>query len=405
MINLTDNLQEWISAHANDDTIRLRLRHHGDASLAFAIAQIERRRKGTKRFPKALACPGFVIPTSLAVEQATSEAIASTHADIIGESRHHLDLTCGLGIDAFEMARRGTDVTALDINPEVAQAANHNARVLGLSELLHPLCADSEIFLRDAGNREWDSIFIDPARRSADGHKLVALSECEPNVTVLLSKMLKLAPLVVVKASPMLDVTAIAGELNSATTLGQVRRVIAIGTATECKEVVAVVIRGYHGPTLHEAITLLPGTDMPVIFEVSSEAGETKLPSIPSVGDFLYEPFPAVMKTGAWAQLATLAPTLAPLHPNTHLFVSKKEIVNFPGIAMKVEMVAATGGKALRSVARDYPVANVTTRNFIMSAPALAKKLRVKEGGYARIYGVRAGIDEDPMIVVASPLS
>ena len=84
MKDMDKEMQDWVSRHASDDPLRLRLKYRGDDAIAQAIMQIECRRKAASRIPLALQCDSFLFPTSLSAEQATSEALASIHADIAG---------------------------------------------------------------------------------------------------------------------------------------------------------------------------------------------------------------------------------------------------------------------------------------------------------------------------------
>ena len=50
-------------------------------------------------------------------------------------------------------------------------------------------------------------MYLDPARRSSSGGKVVLLSDCEPDVVAAREFLLKKARYVMIKASPMLDIT------------------------------------------------------------------------------------------------------------------------------------------------------------------------------------------------------
>lgn len=405
MKDMDKEMQDWVSRHASDDPLRLRLKYRGDDAIAQAIMQIECRRKAASRIPLALQCDSFLFPTSLSAEQTTSEALASIHADIAGYTpgKRHLDMTCGLGIDAFEAARRGAMVTAIDIAPEVAVAAVHNAEALGLESRFAALNADSSVYIATTAE-SWDSIFIDPARRSDSGGRLTRISDCRPDVGSLLSRMLDLAPKIIIKASPMLDMTALAEELNQAAgKKGCVTRIIAVGTARECKEIVAVVEAGVERYATVEAITYDASQSRRIDFKVNGNAAPPSRHNLPIEGDLLYEPYPAVMKTMAWGAIASIDPSLAQLNPNTHLFTSGTAIDTFPGIMMTIERVASMGGKTLKNIAKEYPKINVATRNFPIQAPELAKRLKIKEGGALKLYGARCGDKSTPAIIVARP--
>lgn len=105
-MKLTPQQIDWITAHSGDDTARLRLRHAGDPGMAHAIMQIECRRKAARKLHDTLRNDGFVFPTALSAEQCTSDNIAAYHASLIAPGETVLDMTAGLGIDAFHMARR-----------------------------------------------------------------------------------------------------------------------------------------------------------------------------------------------------------------------------------------------------------------------------------------------------------
>lgn len=400
-------MQQWVEAHASDDPMRLRLRYHGNEDISQAILQIECRRKAASKLPEALGCKAFMFPTGLSAEQSTSEVLARIHADIAGYASggRHLDLTCGLAIDALEAARCGADVTAVEIMPEIVDAANHNAAALGLASTFRAVNAESERFINDTACGHYDTIFIDPARRGEGGKRLTAIADCMPDVTAMMPRLLAIAPRVIIKASPMLDMTSLADELDrSADGAGAVTAMVAIGTTRECKEVVAVVCRGAQpGCHVTEAITSLPGGATSSFLSDNNAASAPCLEGLPCPGEYLYEPYPAVMKLSAWGSIAALDPSLSQLHPNTHLFVSPSVIDGFPGSRLVIDRVEPLSDKALRSIAREYPKINVSTRNFIISAPELVKRLRVKEGGTMMLYGVRSGESGALAIIVARP--
>ena len=181
-MKLTNDMIRWIDDHAKDDTSRLRFRYNDDPAARFCILQIECRRQAAKKLPQTLKCSRFQFPTSLSAEQCTSDDIAAFHASLVSSGETVLDMTAGLGIDAFHMARRGAQVTAIDINPDVAEALTHNAEALKLP--LHALCGDSVSYIQET-TQQFDTIFIDPARHGKGGQRLLALSDGMPDVVSL----------------------------------------------------------------------------------------------------------------------------------------------------------------------------------------------------------------------------
>ena len=81
--------------------------------------------------------------------------------------------------------------------------------------------------------------------------------------------MLQVAPRYIAKLSPMLDISHVLSELDC------VRNIMAVGTTTECKELVVTVERGYDGeacdnkpalytPTAYSARRSQPPTNRPL---------------------------------------------------------------------------------------------------------------------------------------------
>lgn len=136
------------------------------------ILQEECRQRASRKLAETLeACASFCFPTALSAEQCTSDALAEFHAGMIPEGSRVVDLTCGLAIDAFHIARRASEVTCMDIDPTVAAAAADNARALGL-ENVKALHADCLRWLEENKGQVFDVAFIDPARRADDGSRL-----------------------------------------------------------------------------------------------------------------------------------------------------------------------------------------------------------------------------------------
>jgi hypothetical protein len=132
-------------------------------SQAFTQAQMQQRLEA--RWDTSAS---ELLLTEDGISQATRPAVAKYRAEFIvnkfGKHAHVLDLTCGLGFDAREFARLGLRVTAIEINPEVAEFARHNLLPFGIE--VH--CADASEYVIPG---DVDVVFVDPARRDPTGAK------------------------------------------------------------------------------------------------------------------------------------------------------------------------------------------------------------------------------------------
>ena len=375
-----DDFFDWIDAHRADDPTRLRLRYGKDR--ADEILQIECRRKYAAKLGATLAAnPRFIFPTALSGEQSTSDRLAAYHTTLIEPGSRVADLTAGLGIDAAALARTAAEVTAVEIDPAVADALRRNTA--GLANL-NIVCADCREFCEKAAAEglRFDAVFIDPARRDGAGGRVYALADCRPDVVEMLPLLRRITARLIVKASPMLDITHTLGELPGAA------RVIALGTPSECKELDIVVDFGLECPDpLIETVTLgADGAEWAFALRRSEEENARAAYGVPHEGSYVYEPFPAVMKVGAMKLLAERF-GLTKLAPNTHAWWSDNLVEAFPGHIYKVAEVLPYASKHIKRYALRHPRVGVTARNFDIGADALRAKLGVSEGP-GRLFGL-----------------
>ncbi|MCM1310580.1 MAG: RsmD family RNA methyltransferase [Bacteroides sp.] len=343
------------------------LRANGDPQKLNKILQDTCRRKAAKKLAATLSlAPGFRFPTELSAEQCTADVVAEFHASLLPEGCSVVDLTAGLGIDCFHIARRASDLLAIEMDMQVCDALLPNADALALPQI-RALCADSTEWLKNTGER-FDVAFIDPARRAADGSRLYSLSQCRPNVIELLNDIERIAPRLIIKASPMLDITQTLAELRNVSAL------YAVGTRSECKELLIDIdfTRSVADPAI-SAITIDGGAFISTVRRSEPVEDCRNI----AVGDTLGEPWPAVMKI----QPRGLFPRQ--LHPSTLLFLNPD--ADFPGEVYRIERIEEFSSSTVRRLAREKLAASVATRNFPLSADQLRLKLKARECSSERL--------------------
>lgn len=383
-MDITSDFFAWIDAHRGDDTTKLRFKYGRER--ADEILQIECRRKYASKLEDTLKTdPQFVFPTALAGEQSTSDRLARFHASLVHAGDRIADLTSGLGIDAMALARKaGPDghVIAVERLENLADALRHNGRGLSNLEVINMDCRTLLDTWAAEGLR-LDCIFIDPARRAADGSRVFALDDCEPDVPAMLPLLRTVTRRLIIKASPMLDITHTLGRLED------VARVMVLGSPTECKELDIVCDFG-HAPAEPriEAVTLGRDVDSRFTFTRAEEAGAPAAYGIPAAGDIVYDPYPAVMKAAPLRLLGARF-GLTKLAANTHLWFGHEAVEHFPGRAYRVDEVLPFMSKHIKRYASAHPRIGVTARNFDMTSDALRAKLRVADGP-GRLFAVTA---------------
>lgn len=383
----SDEFWSFVNAHIDNDVATLRLRYHGDAKLSCAITQIECRQRFGKKLAQTLhAYPRLVFGNELCGEQSTSDALAEVHVSLLPHGSTVTDLTAGLGIDAMHTAIAGHAVTACERDEALVDALRHNAagRALNGLRILH---GDSVRMLHE-GILHGDVAFIDPARRGDGGRRLFGLTDCVPDVVSMLDDFRRHFKKLIIKASPMIDIRG-----GMVEPLECVTDVYAIGTTTQCKELVAVCDLTRPNITtgtqrIHSLTLLADEETSDFSFEMSEESGPQPSLRTPKVGDVVYEPYPSVMKCGGYRTLAYRYGT-SKIAADTHLYASDTEISGFPGQAWRALEVLPWQSRVLKRFKNRYPKISVAVRNFDMAAAALQSRLGVKEGdGHLKLIAV-----------------
>lgn len=379
---LSEESLEFIYGNIQADPADLLLRYAGhamDFDLHEAVVQIECRRRCAGKIPGFLACRSFRFADTLSSEQATHEQVARYHASLVPAGSHVMDMTAGLGIDALTMADYDARVTAVELDARRADALRDNAASLGIS--LEVLNADSVAYLRSMSGGV-DVIFIDPARRDSAGKRTYGLADCTPDVLALMPDLLQRCHRLIIKASPMLDVSCVLAQVSGCSRL----HIVSVGG--ECKELLIEVEHGDAAPVISCVDIDRAGERRVFTVMAGERAGRARLAGEPPrAGMYLYEPSATLMKLGAWGCLCERFEGMGKLDAGTHLFVSRELYPDFPGRILVIEAIPdRRAQKSLRG-----ETFNVCTRNYPLSAPALAARLRVKEGSDTRfLYGCRS---------------
>lgn len=391
----TPETEQWIAAHAADDVKTLWLKYGRDRE--FEITQVECRRRFASKLAATLTrYPRWLFPSVLSGEQSTGDRLAAFHARLVPECARMADLTAGLGIDVLHCAAVASHVTAVEMDPDRADILRHNLAGAGVGNV-DTVCADCRRWLEEYNGPRLDMVFVDPARRSADGGRVFALSDCEPDVTAMLPQLRRVAHAVLVKMSPMLDISSVLESLPECV------RIFALGTPAECKELVALVDFEHPAPSRDEvaieAVTVAPDG----IVEFRCTRGEELVADAvygrPRPGDWLCEPYPSVMKVGA-VRLVSERFGLQKLAPNTHVYFAPEHVAGFPGEQRRVVDVLPFASRVLKRFRREYPRIDVAVRNFGIGADALASRLGVKNGGGKRLMAVTDAGNEKLLIVL-----
>lgn len=380
--------QAFIREHAGDDvrSLALQAARYPEVDMRVAVTQIEGRRIASAKLPAWAAVDDIIYPMRLSLEQCSSEITARYKASLVGGQRL-ADLTGGFGVDCSYMAGRFEETTYIERNEELCHIAQHNFPLLGRS--VHVVNADSEEALAALPHQDW--IFIDPARRDKAGNKVVSFSDCSPDVCRLESQLMQKATRVMVKCSPMLDISQAMRELQF------VSEVHVVSVNNECKELLLILERETKKGCPIHTINYHGNETQQFAYAAEEESAAT-CHYTSTVGQYLYEPNSSLMKAGCY-RLPASRLELSKLHPNTHLYTSDTLMGGFPGRVFKVERTCRFNKKELKAIGCKQ--ANLTVRNFPERVDALQKRLKIHDGGSTYLFATTLN-DETKALIVCS---
>ncbi|MEO0333969.1 MAG: class I SAM-dependent methyltransferase, partial [Bacteroidota bacterium] len=188
---------------------------------------------------------------------------------------------------------------------------------------------------------------------------------------------------------PMLDINQAIQDLSS------IQEVYVIAVNNECKEVLYLLSSTVNQPPIITANDLT--SDAPPLTFTRQEEAEARI-TFAEPQQFIYEPNTAILKASAFRTVAQRW-QLAKLHPNTHLYTSKKLISDFPGRSFRLEAVLPYRKKEVQAHIPSKK-ANITTRNFGEPVAIVRKKLRLKDGGDTYLFATRTQSKQQVLLLM-----
>lgn len=456
-----------------------------DAELAeldaksLAVNTIEGRRRLRKKLPEWVACTGLVYPSSLCAEQCSSSDTArykasivqrifneyvGTVASMVGDpcrttgsatkgtesvpdknsptTRNQsvtepaevtigtrktgriADLTGGLGVDSWAFSEVAEEVLYNEMNPALAAAARHNFKALGVTNIFIKNSEATSDSLKDIfGDFRPDVIFLDPARRDSAGKKVFLLEDCSPDVLKILPELFGISRFVLLKLSPMADITMAVERLDrtyeeyleKASGKGWngqwVREVHVVASGGECKELLILLDGEWN-----EGYSLTCREDGKTLTFKPEEINKAKAGYPDSTfARIIFEPGKSLTKAGVSNAICERF-GLVKLARFTHLYTiseplsdSESEQRTAPlkdfGKVFYVKEILPLNKSSMKDVGKRYPHSEVSAKNIPMSSDELRTRLKVKSGDDAHIFGVRieTPYNEDNYLIVTEP--
>ena len=334
------------------------------------------------------------------------------------------DLTGGLGVDSWAFSEVAEEVLYNEMNPELAAAARHNFQALGATNIFIRNCEATADSLEEIlGDFKPDVIFMDPARRDSVGKKVFLLEDCSPDVLKMLPQMFETSRFILLKISPMADITMVVERLDRTYESfldenhkggwnGQwVREIHVVASCGECKELLILLDRewrnGYSLTCREDGGTLT--------FTSEEIAGAKAVYPDSTFARIIFEPGKSLTKAGVFNAVCERF-GLVKLARFTHLYTigeplsdSELEQRTAPlkdfGKVFYVKEILPLNKATMKDVGKRYPHSEVSAKNIPMSSDELRVRLKVRSGDDAHIFGARieTPYNEDNYLIVSEP--
>ena len=403
--------KEYIKLHRNDNIYRLALSKAPEGvDLQYALDQISAYQTLSKKVPSWAECDELIFPRQLSLEQSSSELTARYKAEIIREfmgfdGYQHIDLTGGMGIDCYFIAQYTSHSHYIEQNPELCTIAQHNFAYLNPNISIHNTTAENFLNqitkhkVKCPNNSQFSIlnsqflIYLDPARRGDHGQKLISISDCQPNVIELLPQMFELTNKIVVKLSPMLDITRAINKLS------HIEKLYVISVNNECKELLLLINKECETDTEIYAVNIdNKGNKSDILKGNIPTESQISISHARDVGSYLYEPYAAHLKSGLYKTIAQQY-GIEKLHQHSHLYTSNTLNSDFPGRKFRVKEVIPFDKKSAKTLFKSLPKANITTRNFPLTVSELRTQYKIKDGGETYIFATTIYDDSKVLII------
>lgn len=375
------DFQQFVQDHLTEDPALLLFRYQGktEFDLKAAVQQISARQKASRKLPSWASNSQLIFPASISLEQSSSEQTA----EFKGRNRKGnlmIDLTGGFGVDNYFLSKNFEKAIYCEQQEELAEIAQHNLGVLA-PDKFENVKGDGLDFLAKS-DKHFDLIYADPARRGKGNQKMYRLQDCEPDVVSVWEMMKNKADSILLKVSPMLDISQALSELPD------IQKVQVVSVKNEVKELLLHWNQNSENSKITIEVVDLGAKESSFSFEQSEE--ETTISAFGEVEKYLIEPLSGILKAGAFKTFGVRF-GLKKLDPNSHLYTSTEVQENLPARVFEIIQEVQPKKAEIKKLFPSGKV-NVITRNYASGSEVLKKKLGVKDGGEDYLIGTKTQI-------------
>ena len=372
---LEDDVQQYISDHLKTEVTKLILKGSPfkEVLIQDLASQIIAKQKSENKLPTWFINKKIYYPSKISIEQTSSEITANYKSKIVSGNTI-IDITGGFGVDCYYFSKSFNAVTHCEINETLSKIVTYNFQKLNVFSI-RTHAGNGFDYLKNSAE-DYDCIYIDPSRRSDVKGKVFLLKDCLPYVPPKLDFFFTKAKHILIKVSPLLDISQTIKDLKN------VKEVHIVSVRNEVKELLFLLEKDFTAKIIIKTINFQKEKVQQLNFTFQEDSySNYEMPLT-----YLYEPNSAVLKSGCFQQISEKTNTFK-LHQHSHLFTAQ-QLLDFPGRRFKIDTVVKYDKKELKKLIPNQK-ANFTIRNFPKTVAQLRKETKIKDGGDIYVFFTR----------------
>ncbi|WP_424962971.1 THUMP-like domain-containing protein [Ekhidna sp.] len=379
-------VKEFIRENVNVDPNKLILNPPAAfrANIKEIAGQILSRQKAKGKLDSWASNFDIIMPPPLSIEQASSEATSHYKGKLL-TGDHLIDLTGGMGIDCLSLSESFKRTTYLERDSDLCEVFSHNLKAL--NRKIEVINSNANDYLEaHSFDKNKTMVYMDPARRDPNKNRVFRIEDCSPNLIELMSALSKNASQVLVKYSPLLDISSLTNAIE------HIKELHVVSVKNDCKELLLLINFSSTNDPQIKCVNLESNQS---VFSFSMQEEHSASPVYGDYRPFVYESNSSIMKAGAFNQVAEVYDVIK-LANNTHLYTSDKMIESFPGRIYRI--IDTVNKQSIKTYATNGKI-NVITRNYPLSPQELKKKWKLRDGGKYYLLAFRDRSNKPQMVI------
>ena len=381
---LHPEVQQFITENLKSDITKLIFKGSpfDDISIQELANQIVAKQKSEHKLTSWFHTENIYYPPKISIEQTSSEITAKYKSNLV-KGNSIIDITGGFGVDRYYFSKQFKDVSHCEINDDLSTIVNHNYQQLNVKNIT-TFSGNGIEFLKNS-EQKFDCIYIDPSRRNDIKGKVFLLNDCLPNVPENIDFLFSKSNQILIKNSPILDLTSTINELKF------VKEIHIVALNNEVKELLFLLEKDYNNTIQINTVNINKNNIQSFNFSYQKEVNSEYSKPL----TYLYEPNAAILKSGGFHDVSTKL-GIYKLHQHSHLYTSDK-LIDFPGRVFNIENIIPYNKKKIKNLLHQNK-ANVTIRNFPKTVAQIRKETKIKDGGASYLFFTT--INNNDLIVI-----